>query len=107
MNKKVIFIPLILLAIQPNKILSGAQKEIKAYLGSGAWLTDQAKPFLEGSVLYSADPAVQKLLRSCQINMEALGDKGTSLYPSRCIAIIKKHYPNANIVETGAFYPMY
>ncbi len=99
MNKKAIFIPFLLLTIQPNRILSAADRFAEAKEAIGAASPGPSVDY--GNQMLSTDNSeVQWLLSRC---IKRISDR--TWYSSSCLEIIKKFYPD---VETKAVeYPPY
>ena len=100
MNKKAIFIPFLLLVIQPNRILSSAgnydraKEEIETIL-EGQGLRHSLNYFNCNKQIFvsdSDDYKVEELLNSCRKVMV-----GENWYSNKCLGIIKKHYPGIEI----------
>lgn len=102
MNKKAIFIPLLLLA-QPNQILSAdnrfnqAQGEISKLMEGNKWLRLTIIAMVPNMEFVSCNPDVQTLLDSCRREWH-----GADVYPSKCIGVIKRYYPDADLQESLA-----
>ena len=94
MNKNTIFIPLLLLALQPNRMLGAdnyqqAKAKIDKVLAN--WWSAHPHFLHEGAKYESENAEVRLLLDSCRTDM----GEGRSDYLQECISIIKEHYPNA------------
>ena len=100
MNKKAIFIPLLLLAIQPNRILSSAgnydlaKEEIENAMKETDFRYTLNYLNYHEHIFVSDlhDDKVKELLNSCRKVMV-----GENWYSNKCLNIIKKHYPGIEI----------
>ncbi len=100
MNKKAIFIPILLLAMQPNKILSAdntyeqareAFKKASLIIEGGQHgMMGESTLMLRGKVFYSDHPETQKLIDEFVITDES----GLTFYPLKYNEIFKRYYPN-------------
>lgn len=93
MNKKAIFIPLLLLTLQPHRMLGAdnyrqAKAKIEKVLDT--WGSAHSHLLHEEQRYRSANTEVQLLLDSCRTDMGG----GRSDYLQECISIIREHYPN-------------
>ena len=103
------FLPLLLLVIQPNRMLGvddvRARLEVRMYRGAlerveGIMKGVESEPSmnLKQRVYTSENKKVQDLLDRCRHVVD-----DDNLYPRNCIAVIKQHFPG---VVIGAIDPL-